>query len=123
MADVGEVSETQDSVGNHETHGIDRIVLDGEAGDRKMIDGEFLSGFEGDPIGLADIAFLDHVGGFGGGIERGGIFLDEIFQAAGVVAVFVGEEDGGDGCRIDLDGFEAAGELFGGEPGIDENAC
>lgn len=121
-AGIGEKAETEHSVGNDEADGIDGIVLDREATDLEVVDDEILSGLEGDPIGVPYIGFLDDIGSFRGGVEGDGIFFDETFQAAHVVAVFVGEEDGGNGCGIDADGIESNAKLFRGESGIDQDA-
>ena len=120
--DIREQPEAEETVGNDEADGIDGIVLDGEAGDGKVIDGETLTCLEGDPIGVTDIRFANDVSGFRSGVEGDGMFFDETFQAANVIAVFVSEEDGGDGCGIDVERFEANAELFRGESGIDEDA-
>ncbi len=119
---VGQEAEAEDAVGNDEADRIDGIVLDSKAADGEVVNRKLLSGLEGDPIGVTDIRFTDDVGRFCRGVEWDRIFFDEIFQPADVIAVFVGEKDGGNGCGIDVERLEADAELFGREPCIDENA-
>ncbi len=56
--------------------------------------GECLAGFEDVPFG-GDPLFFDDVGCVACGEDGDGVFFEEIFEAADVVAVLVGEEDGG----------------------------
>lgn len=89
--DIREQAEAEETVGNDVADGIDGIVLDGEAGDGKVIDVETLTRLEGDPIGVTDIRFANDVSSFRSGVEGDWIFFDETFQATNVIAVFVGE--------------------------------
>ncbi len=91
MASVGEDPETVAGVANDEAHGIDSIVLDGKCLDRQVLDSENLSGVKNFPCRPIDALFAHHMGGIAGGVNRHRIFFNEIFQAADVVAVLVGE--------------------------------
>lgn len=78
-------------------------MLDRKAADVQVVDGEILSGFKCDPIGISDIGFPDDMGGFGGGVKRSGMFFDKTFQAADVIAVLVREQDRGNGGGFDVE--------------------
>lgn len=97
-------------------------MLDGEGLNGEVVDGEGLAGLEDLPISGRQALLADDVGGIPGGVEGDGEFFQEILQAAGVIAVLVGEEDGAEAGGIDPEGGEAEGELLGGEAGIDEDA-
>ena len=69
-----------------------------------------------------DALFAHDMCGVAGGEDGNRLFLEEIFQAADMVAVFVGEEDGGEGIRIDAELRESQAELLRAESGIDQDA-
>lgn len=122
VADIGDVAEAAGVVGEDEADGVDGVVLDGEGLDGGFAEGEGLSCFEEFPVSAFDAGFADDAGGGVGGVDGDGVLFEEVFEAADVIAVFVSDEDAGEGGGVDAEELEAGGELFGGEAGIDEDA-
>jgi len=103
MTSIADEAEIFFAAAEHVAHGINGIVKDGKTLYGDIADGKGLTGFEGVPARL-DSCFAQHVGGRAGGVKGNVSLFEQSFQAAHVIAVFVGEEDA-------IDGFDA--ELLG----------
>lgn len=103
MTRIADEAEIFFATTEHIANGINGIVKDGKTLHGDVADGKGLTGFEGVPAGL-NARFAQHMGGRAGGVEGNVSLLEQGFQAAHVIAVFVGEEDA-------IDGFDA--ELLG----------
>src|SRR6266550_4500907 len=66
---------------------------------------------------LADVG----IAGFGGNIDRAIDCPKQYAQAAGVVAMFMGDEDGIESLHVFADEREPARNLFGAQSGVHEN--
>lgn len=119
VAGIADESETFFRAAQDVADGIDGIVEDGKTLHGEIADGEGLPGFEGMP-GRLDAGFPQHVSGGAGGVERDAALLQQGFQAAHVIAVFVGEQDRINGIRSQR--LRAREQLLGAQAGIDENS-
>ncbi len=99
MAGIADESEIFFAAAEHVADGINGIVKDGKTLHGDIADGKGLTGFKGVPT-PHDPRFAQHMGGRTGGIEGNVSLLEQGFQAAYVIAVFVCEEDA-------IDGFDA----------------
>jgi len=99
MTGIADESEIFFAATEHVAHGINGIVKDGKTLHGDIADGKGLTGFEGVPVRL-DARFAQYVGGRAGGVEGNVSLLEQGFQTAHVIAVFVGDEDA-------IDGFDA----------------
>ena len=106
-ARVGNEAEAIRGISDHEANGIDRIMLDREGLHRQMSDGKFLPGLEGFPNRALDALLADDMSGVPRGKHGHGLFFEKIFQPANMIAVLVGEEDGGNRFGSDAERFEA----------------
>ena len=79
VAGIGKQTEADAAALKYESHRIDGIVLDGEAVNREVFDGEILPCFEGFPCDLTDELLADYVGSFTGCEDGCGVFFEEIF--------------------------------------------
>jgi len=90
-AGVREQAEAVLIVRDDKADWIDGIMLDGEALDGEVADLEFLSGLKSFPFCITYVLLANDVCGFRSCEDGCGLFFEEIFQAAYVVAVFVCE--------------------------------
>lgn len=104
-----------------ETDGVDCVVRDGEAVDLNVADGETGTSLEEFEVGLVFTPGNGR-GGQAGAIDRDVQFLGDGGEAADVVAVFVGDQDGGDRFRLNADRGEALEGFLAAKPGVDEDA-
>ncbi len=118
VAGIADESETFFRAAQDIANGIDGVVLDRKTLHGEIADGKSLSGFEGAPRRL-DAGFAQHVSGGAAGVDGNAALLEEGFQAAYVVAVFVCDQDGID--RIRAQGLSAREQLPGAQAGIDED--
>ena len=122
VAEVGEEADIAEGVVEHEADGVVGVMRNGEAVDLKVAEGDGGARFEELPLGEAGHLGVEELGGEAVAIDGNGVAFGEDGEAADVVAVLVGEEDGldvGDGAT---DGGEAEFDLFSAEAGIDEDA-
>lgn len=118
VAEVADDAKTAASIGEEEADGIDGVVGDGEGVD---VEAGGLKGGAG--LDEAPAWLFFEVGGkdlAGVGIAVNGEVegAEEDVEAAGVVAVLVGEEDALEGVRPYAEGVEPAAQLECGEPGV-----
>ncbi len=122
VAEVGEEADVAVAVVEHEADGVVGVVGDGEAVDLEVAELEGGAGFEEAPGGAGGEFGLERFGGEAVAVDGDVVAFGEDGEAAGVVAVFVGEEDGlhvGEGAA---EGMEAGFDLAGAEAGVDEEA-
>ena len=119
VAGIADQPETFFRTAQDIADGIDGIVEDGKTLHREIADGKGLTGLEGMPCRL-DARFAQHVSGRTGGVEGYVALLEQRFQAAYVIAVFVGEKNAIDGIRAEQLG--TGEQLLGTESGIDQKS-
>ena len=126
VVDVSEIGEDADGDGvaaDGEANRIGSVVLDGKGGDFEGLQTEGAAGGEEAPFG-GGIAFVlpaDFVRGEASGVNRTTERAEQDGQAAGVVAVLVGQQDGTDLGRVEARRVETLEGFFRAEPGIDQD--
>jgi hypothetical protein len=93
----------------------------GKALDFKAAELKFCAGLEGLEVDVGG-AIVDGGGRLGSEVDRLFDFSGDAGEAAYVVGVFVGNEDGVDGLVGNVGSFETAKGFFAGEAAIDEDA-
>ncbi len=123
--EIGAETEAGAAMMKDEADGIGGIMGDGKGLDRDIAHGELRAGEEEAKILAEPFAAraLDGIGGEGVAIDGGLEFFAEYIEAAGVIDVLVGDEDGVDGCGIDASGYKAGAHLAGAEAAIDEETA
>jgi hypothetical protein len=121
VAEVGGDADAEAFGAEAEADGVGGVVGDGEGGDGDVADGEGLAGLEGFQFG-GEVAPGDARRGEAGQIDRDAKEAGEGDEAADVVRVFVGYEDGVEGGGVFPDGGEAVEDFAAAEPGVDEQA-
>lgn len=122
VTDIAENAEAATAALEEKSDRIDRIVGDGKGIDFDSPDLEAAAGFELLP-GYARLNALAHDrAGVGRGVDGEATLAAEDVDAAGVVAVFVGEDDGGEAVRIDPNFVETTAKLARRESRINEDA-
>ena len=126
--DVSEIGENTDGnrfAPDSETHWIGRIVRDGEGGDFERFQRESAAGGKESPIGgrIALVVSAHFFRSQTCGVDRTTQRLEQNRQPAGVVAMLVGQQDGGDLRGVDSGGREALLRFAGTEARIDQDGC
>ena len=126
--DVSEIGENTDGnrfAPDSETHRVGRIVRDGEGGDFERFQCESAAGGKEPPIGgrIALVVSAHFFRSQTCGVDRTTQRLEQNRQPAGVVAVFVGQQDGGDLRGVDSGAREALLRFAGTEARIDQDGC
>jgi hypothetical protein len=121
VAEVGEDAEGGIRGGEDEAHGVCGVMGHGEGLDAEFSDLKGRAAVEEAPLGV-DGAFAEAVGGERIGENRDAFFGAKNFESSGVVAVFVGEDDGTEAVGLDSELGETRAKLAGGKPRIDEDA-
>ena len=126
VVDVSEIGEDADGDGvaaDGEADRIGGVVRDGKSGDFEGVQAEGAARGEEAPFG-GGIAFIlpaDFVRGKARGVNRTTESAKQDGQTADVVAMFVGQQDGADGGRVEARGVEALKGFFRAETGIDQD--
>lgn len=123
VPEIGEYAEGQGIAADGKADRISSVVRDGKCGDFERLKAEGAAGGEEAPFGRG-IAFVlptDLIGGEARGVDRTTERAEQDGQAAGVVAMLVGQEDGVDFGRVEADNLEALEGLFRAETGIDQD--
>lgn len=96
-------------------------MRDGEAVDVNVADDEARAGLEELEDGLK---FAPGDGGRGeaAAVNGDAEFFRDGGKAGDVIGMLVGDEDGGEGFRVDVDGGEALEGFLAGEASVDEDA-
>ncbi len=94
---------------------------DGEGGDADVADGEGLAGLEGFEF-WGEVAPGDAGRGEAGEVDGDAKEAGEGDEAADVVGVFVGDEEGVEGRGVFADGGEAVEDFAAAQAGVDEQA-
>lgn len=123
VAQVGQHADGDGLAADGESDGIRGVVGDGKSGDFKRFEAERAAGAEEAPLGggIALVLRADFVGGEACSVDRAAQSAKQDRKAGGMVAVFVGEQDGADLGRIETRGIEALEGLAGAETGVDED--
>jgi len=98
------------------------IVLDFKRLHAELANFEALATTENPPWDFAFHFILEGLSGKDVGVDGDGAFAQEDIDAARVVAVLMGDEDGIKVIGGNAEHFEAKDELLGAESGIDEDA-
>ncbi len=122
MADVGDEPDVAGGSVNQKSDRVLRVVRDGERVHQQIGDFEARAGFEQVAIEFGlQLKFKRLLGG-AVAINRDVQLLRNAGQAVNVVAVFVGDEDGGQIFRRATDAGEALADLARAEPGVHEHS-
>ena len=131
VAEVGEQRErvarekrsSVESRGETEANRLLRIVWHGEALNLEIAEAEARAGFERLPVGPVRQPALHRARGGGVGEHADVRKFFQAIDAAAMIAVLVGEENGIDPVEGFAHGREQRGKLAGGKSGVDEHAC
>lgn len=121
VAEVGGDGHFEALGAEGETDGVGGVVGDGEAIDVDVADGETGAGLEEFEDGL-EFAPRDGGRGEAAAVDGDPEFLGDGGEAGDVVGMLVGDEDGGEGFGVDVDGGEALEGFLAAEAGVDEDA-
>jgi hypothetical protein len=104
-----------------EADGVDGVVGDGKAIDVDVAYAEAGAGLEELEFGL-ELAPGDGGGGEAAAVDRDAEFFRDGGEAGDVVGMLVGDQDGGEGFGIDVDGGQALEGFLTAETSVDEDA-
>ena len=121
VAEVGGDADAEAFGAEAEADGVGGVVGDGERGDGDVADGEGLAGLEGFEV-RGEVAPGDAGRGEAGQVDGDAKEAGEGDEAADVVGVFVGDEDGVEGGGVFADGGEAVEDFAAAQAGVDEQA-
>jgi len=123
MTEIGENADGTRFASDSETHRVDGIVRDGESGHLEGLQRKGAAGGKEPPIrGRIALVMAAHlICGQTRGVDRTTQGLEQDRQSAGVVTVFVGQQDGRDLLRIQTRGGQSFQCFSGAEPRIDKN--
>jgi len=105
----------------YEPYRVVGVVGNPEATDGEVLKTEGRAAVEGFPTGAASEFFLNCPGGEAIGKKLNVLEACETANSGGVVAVFVGEEDGLDVVYGFADGFKTFTDAFPGKPSVDKD--
>ena len=120
MAQIGEDSETGSVGRDTEPDRIGGIVRNRKGTNGKVAQGEVGAILKNLPFRMIQSAVLKGPGGERVAIDGHGMATEKNFERAGVVAMFVGQEDSRERLHSHPAGLEARFQLAGTEAGIDE---
>ena len=121
VAEVGGDADAEAFGAEAEADGVGGVVGDGEGGDGDVADGEGLAGLEGFEL-RGEVAPGDAGRGEAGQVDGDAEEASESDEAADVVGVFVGDEDGVERGGVFADGGEAVEDFAAAKAGVDEQA-
>ncbi len=121
VAEVGGDADAEAFCAEAEADGVGGVVRDGEGGDGDVADGEGLAGLEGFEL-RGEVAPGDAGRGEAGQVDGDAEEAGEGDEAADVVGVFVGDEDGVEGGGVFADGGEAVEDFAAAEARVNEQA-
>lgn len=125
MAEVGNDADGVGAVMECEGDRVEGVVGDAEGFDGQVTNRESLAvgkdaPRDADAVGPVGL-FVDGFGGKAVRVDGDGMFFTDGTEAANVIGVFVGDEDGVEVVELPADGGEALGDLTAAEAGINEN--
>ncbi len=123
MTEIGENADGKGLASDSETHRVDGIVRDGKSGHLEGLQRKRAAGGEEPPIrGRIALVMTAHlIRGQTRGVDWTTQGLEQNRQSARVVAMFVGQQDGGDLLRIETRGAQSFQCFSGAESCINQD--